>query len=83
MAKKLEVAEENEQEVIQKAYKPTSDFELSGRLFKAGKKFTPPFDWEVDAPFMEFRAVERKGKLPKGTAFIISEKRVILPVEEA
>jgi hypothetical protein len=71
-------------------YTAFADFELMGTQFKAGEVFTPPFNFKVDNEFMQFRSVERKGKTPRGVAFVYENgvlngkkilTRSILPIE--
>jgi hypothetical protein len=78
------------QQIEKSEYTAFSDFELLGKQFNAGDPFTPPFNYQVDNEYTAFRAVERKGKQPKGIAFVYAGEtvnkeqqyhRIILPIE--
>jgi len=84
MPKKTEVIE------VKNEYTAYADFELLGKTFKVGEKFVPPFNFTLDKEFLDFRAVERKGKMPRGVVFtypgaVVNREqlinRAILPIE--
>ena len=50
-------------------YTVYADFELKNKKYKAGDKFVPPEEYELDTAAIEFRNVERKGKMPRGRVF--------------
>jgi len=76
-------------EVKTEGFVAFADFEFMGKKFKAGDPFVPPFNMKLDSEYDQFRKIERKGKLSRGTTFSVEvtngkesdTKRAILPVE--